>query len=207
MRTTSAMFVALVAAAGVASTSEAKPNGKPTGQPPDQNVNVTVVAGKGRIGISVLQIGTDLRTHFGAPSDRGVLIDNVRKDSPGDKAGLQPGDVVTEIDGKSVTAATDLLSAMTDRKKGDTVAVKVIRDHRPADLKITLDDDPGPISVHSRQMWNNGGGNLQPMDPDGMFKDFDLQLGDPMLRNQLDAALRRIEQLERRLNRLEKPKT
>jgi len=189
MRKTSAMFVALVVAAGFASTSEAKPNDKA----PDQNVNVTVVAGKGRIGISVLQIGNDLRAHFGAPSDRGVLVDSVRKDSPGDKAGLQSGDVVTEIDGKSVTAATDLLGAMSDRKKGDTVSIKVIRDHRPTDLKVTLDDDPGPAWQTSR--------------PDDMFKDFRMQMGDPMLRGELDAAMRRIEQLERRLNRLEHPKT
>jgi len=193
MRKTSAMFVALVAAAGFASTSEAKPNAQQVDRAPDQNVNVTVVASKGRIGISVLQIGTDLRAHFGAPNDRGVLVDSVRKDSPGEKAGLQPGDVVTEIDGKRVAAATDLLGATSDRKKGDAVSIKVIRDHRPTDLKVTLDDDPGPA-------W-------QSLGPDDMFKDFPMQMGDPMLRGELDAAMRRIDQLERRLNRLEHPKT
>jgi membrane-associated protease RseP (regulator of RpoE activity) len=198
------MIAALVAVAitGVgAGVSLARPGDH---KAPDQNVNVTVVAGKGRIGVSVLQISNELRTHLGAPADRGVLVENVRADSPGAKAGLQVGDVIVDIDGKNVAAATDLLSAMSDRKKGDTVTIGAIRDSRRIDMKVTLEDDGGG-AWQSQQMWNSGGNwNLNPQD---MMKDWNVGAGDPMLRSQLDAALHRIDQLERRIDRLEHPRT
>jgi membrane-associated protease RseP (regulator of RpoE activity) len=212
-----AVLVAVGVTGGVAGISLARP-GDTTTKSPDRksderrarsspegsaendqkSMNVTVTAGRGRIGISVLQISDSLRTHLGAPADRGVMIDSVRSNSPGATAGLEVGDVIVDIDGKSVTAATDLLTAMSSRNKGDSVTVGVIRDHKRTGVKVTLDDDPGP-AWQSQQMWN---GN-----PDELMKGFGSFSADPMLRHELDAANRKIQQLERRIERLERGKT
>src|SRR6187401_1148817 len=86
-------------------------------KPGDQDpVQVTVKAGKGRLGVSVLEISPELRVHFGAPRDRGVLINTVRPDSPAARAGMAVGDVVTAVDGDPVDAAAPMLAAMSDRK-------------------------------------------------------------------------------------------
>jgi S1-C subfamily serine protease len=197
-----AILVAVAVTGGVAGVSLARP-GDTTTKSPDQNsMNVTVTTGRGRIGISVLQISDALRTHLGAPADRGVMVDNVRSGSPGATAGLEVGDVIVDIDGKNVTAATDLLSAMSSRKKGDAVTVGVVRDHKRTDIKVVLDDDPGP-AWQSQQMWN---GNMN-MNPDEIMKGFGSFSADPMLRHEIDAANRKIEQLERRIERLERGKT
>jgi S1-C subfamily serine protease len=70
---------------------------------------------KGRLGFAALPISPALRAHFGAPDDRGVLVDRVRPDSPAAHAGLQVGDVVTDVDGDAATSARDVIEALSDR--------------------------------------------------------------------------------------------
>jgi membrane-associated protease RseP (regulator of RpoE activity) len=147
------------------------------------SVSVTVLAGKGRLGISVLEISPELRAHLGAPRDRGVLINTVRADSPAAKAGIAVGDVVTEVDGDAVDGATQVLSAMSDRKKGETVDVVLVRGGRSMTVKARMEDDPGSFTV----------------DPDGWpDRGFDFAL--PGTRG----LEKRLEELEHRLEKLEK---
>jgi S1-C subfamily serine protease len=73
-----------------------------------------------------------------------VLVDAVRSDSPAARAGLQVGDVVTDVAGDPTTSATDVVAALAGRKHGDQVAVVAIRDHQRVELRATIADDPGP---------------------------------------------------------------
>jgi S1-C subfamily serine protease len=100
------------------------------------------VASKGRLGIAAISISPELREHLGAPADRGVLVDRVVPDSPAARAGVHVGDVVTDVDGDAADSAPDIVRAMSDRKKGDEIAVVVIRDHNRVELKAKLADDP-----------------------------------------------------------------
>lgn len=188
MRTT---LVVMLIGLGAA-TAVAAPRDHKLPQSDGSSMNVTVVAGKGRLGISVLQISHELRTHFGAPADRGVLVDSVRPDSPAAKAGLQVGDVITDLDAAQVGSASDLLSSLSTRKKGDAVGLTVIRNGARVDLKATLEDDPGPA-------WQSG--HFQMGDPNDMFEKFQRWapgFDDQDLRQQMQELERRLEQLEHR---------
>ncbi len=151
----------------------------------DESVSVTVMAGKGRLGVSLLEISPELRVHFGAPRDRGVLVNTVRADSPAARAGIAVGDVVTEVDGDAALGAPQVLSAMSDRKKGDTVAVVLVRAGRSMTVKARMEDDPGSFTV----------------DPDA-WRDVDrgLDFGLPGNRK----LEKRLQELEQRLEKLEK---
>jgi membrane-associated protease RseP (regulator of RpoE activity) len=184
------LLIGLGTAAAVAAPRDHKPP-----QSDGSSMNVTVVAGKGRLGIAVLQISRDLRAHFGAPADRGVLVDSVRADSPAAKAGVQVGDVIVDLDNAQVGSAGDLLSSLSTRKKGETVGLAVIRNGARVDLKATLEDDPGPA-------WQSG--QFQMGDPNDMLDKFPFdkfQRWAPMdqdLRRQMQELEHRLEQLERR---------
>lgn len=132
--------------AAPASTSTTAPPATPapTTPPPGAGPHVMhfSTSQKGRLGIVVLAISPELRAHFGAPDDRGVLVDAVRPDSPAARAGLQVGDVVTDVDGDATTDARDVLGSLADRKKGDDVAITVMRDGKRIDLKAKLENDP-----------------------------------------------------------------
>lgn len=199
MRTRS-MYIALVGAlalalpaaalAGPWSGSKERSAKKPADRDP---AVVTVMGGKGRLGVSVLEISPELRAHLGAPRDRGVLINTVRADSPAARAGIAVGDVVTEVDGEPVEAARGVLAAMSDRKKGESVSVALVRSGRPMTVRATLEDDPGSLDV-----------DLVPEGGLGTFERGFQLAPDRGLRRELDRAQKRIEELEKRLDRLER---
>lgn len=79
------------------------------------------------LGVSLTHLSPELREHFGAPKDSGVMVESVQKDSPAEKAGFRVGDIVVGVDGNDVKSATDLRQALQDKKEGDTVRVEVLR--------------------------------------------------------------------------------
>lgn len=163
-------------------------------------------AGRGRLGFGALEISPDLRRYFGAPADRGVLVNQLRADSPAARAGLRVGDVVVEVDTRAVDSVGDIVDAIATRKKGDAVALQVERDKRRVTLRATLDTDPGPrVETFGR----SDGGPWRRIDPGGPGDGaggFDPRqlFGDPELRRELDATRKRLEQLEQRLDKLER---
>ena len=82
---------------------------------------------------------------FGMPAaETGAVVQSVVTDSPAESAGLQHGDVITEIDGAAVTTPQDLVDAVGAKKPGDTVALTVTRSGETAPLTVeaTLGENP-----------------------------------------------------------------
>lgn len=92
------------------------------------------------LGIHVIDISEDLRAHYRAPADRGVLVSSVGKDTPAEKAGLKTGDVVLSIEGKPVTSAGKLRSLIREHQKGASVEIEAIRSGAPQKFYATLDE-------------------------------------------------------------------
>jgi serine protease Do len=61
--------------------------------------------------------------------DAGVYIIEVTKDSPVDKAGLNNGDIITEINGKKIEGMSQLIRELYQYRPGDTVKVKYSRNN------------------------------------------------------------------------------
>lgn len=92
-------------------------------------------SGGGRqIGISVYPVTKQLGERFGVES--GVMINDVRTDSPAAKAGLRAGDIVVEVDGKAVKNNLDLIKAINGKKEGD-VQVTIVRDRSRQTVSVT----------------------------------------------------------------------
>jgi aminopeptidase YwaD len=73
-----------------------------------------------------------------APETPGVRLTGVRADSPADRAGLRPGDIIVEFDGKAVKDLYGYTDALQARKPGDTVQIVVLRDGERVALSATL---------------------------------------------------------------------
>jgi putative serine protease PepD len=71
-----------------------------------------------------------------------ATVSEVRAGTPADKAGLQPGDVVTAIDGKSISGSVALQTAIDSHKPGDQVTVTYKRNGDEKTAKVTLGTRP-----------------------------------------------------------------
>jgi hypothetical protein len=96
------------------------------------------VGRRGFIGVSLVEITPELRVHYGAPKDAGVLVSEVRADTPAAKAGLEVGDVITEVDGKRVAGSGDVSRGIRGRNPGETVQLDVVRDRASRKLTVTV---------------------------------------------------------------------
>jgi S1-C subfamily serine protease len=92
-------------------------------------------AGEGRmIGVGVTSLTKQLAAHFGVES--GVMINNVRENSPAAKAGLKAGDIVVEVDGKAVKREMDLIRSINEKKEGD-VTLTIVRNGNRQTVTVT----------------------------------------------------------------------
>ncbi|HZY59023.1 MAG TPA: S1C family serine protease [Candidatus Binataceae bacterium] len=66
-----------------------------------------------------------------------VVIAGVMPGGPGEKAGLKPGDVVLEIDGRSVTERKGFYSALWSHGPGDTFSLKIFRNNLVQEIDVT----------------------------------------------------------------------
>jgi serine protease Do len=80
----------------------------------------------GKIGIEVGNLTAEARQQYDVPDQvHGVLVQNVRSGSPADDAGIQPGDVILEVDRKPADSASQFASAVHQNKDGKELLMLV----------------------------------------------------------------------------------
>jgi membrane-associated protease RseP (regulator of RpoE activity) len=107
---------------------------------------------KGQLGVTVMSLTPELRKHYGAPEDRGVLVAHVESGTPAATAGIEVGDVIVQVHGKKIDAAPDVLSALADVGKGEHAKIELVRDGKSRTLDATLADN-GTASMMSSAPW------------------------------------------------------
>ena len=95
---------------------------------------------RGFLGVSIQDISPALAEAFGLTKKNGALINKVLKDSPADKAGLLPGDIVISIDGKKIRNANDVRNRIGLLPVGEKVKFKLLRDGKEFELIVLVDE-------------------------------------------------------------------
>jgi serine protease Do len=103
---------------------------------------------RGFIGVSTQPVDAAMAAALKMPAttadaQRGALVAGVERDSPAAKAGLQPGDVVTMLDGKPVRNPRDLARAVADQRAGSRADMKLWRDGAERSLRVEIAAQPG----------------------------------------------------------------
>jgi serine protease Do len=97
---------------------------------------------RGYIGVGIQDVTPALASAFHVPAEKGALIGNVEPNTPGAKAGLERGDVITELNGQLVSGANDLRLKIAAMTPGTTVHFKVSRNGQSRDFTLTLAEAP-----------------------------------------------------------------
>jgi serine protease Do len=95
-----------------------------------------------RLGVTVQEVNQDLADSFKLDSPSGALVSSVEKGSAAAKAGLQPGDVVRQIDGKTIVSSGDLASTITLASPGEKIKLDIWRNGAHKELVATLGGIP-----------------------------------------------------------------
>lgn len=95
-------------------------------------------AKRGFLGVALTDLTSELRSHFGAPEQAGVMISKVEPGSPAEAAGLRVADILTAVDGETVASSWDVRRAIRRLEEGDAVALEVVRDGRLENLTATV---------------------------------------------------------------------
>ncbi|HYR91655.1 MAG TPA: Do family serine endopeptidase [Terriglobia bacterium] len=110
--------------------------------------NQIVMSGKvtrGGIGVGYNEDPALCRA-FGLKSDCGVVVQNVLEGGPAAKAGIQPGDVITEINGTKITGGTVLLDVVANASVGSTLRAKINREGKEQTVSIAVVDRAEVVS-------------------------------------------------------------
>lgn len=82
---------------------------------------------RGWFGVKIQSVTDDIAESMAMGRARGALIADVTKTGPAEKAGIEPGDVVIEFNGKPVNAMRDLPRIVADTEIGKKVPIKIFR--------------------------------------------------------------------------------
>lgn len=94
------------------------------------------------IGIYMADITAELVDYYQLPFQNGVLVGRVVKDSPAAKAGLQPQDIITQVNREAIKSGEDLAARIQKMKIGDKVSLLVWRNQQFKVFDIMLAAQP-----------------------------------------------------------------
>jgi serine protease Do len=124
---------------------------------------------RGWMGVQIQPITEDLARTYRMKEAKGALISDVSEDSPADKADLEPGDVVVEVDGRQVEDNNDLSRYIASKAPGSTVRLRILRNGSDKTVSLTLGTFPEERAEADREEQESGvqlGMTLREMTPD-----------------------------------------
>ncbi|MDZ4689360.1 MAG: PDZ domain-containing protein, partial [Planctomycetaceae bacterium] len=124
---------------------------------------------RGYLGTSIATVDSDTAKQFGVNAREGVVVKSVMPDSPADKGGLEPGDVILKLDGQTVPDAPTLQGIVEQLNVGKSYPLEVIREGKRTTVNVTIEAMPAKFTMRGEPK-----GREKPSAP--MFDDLGLQL-------------------------------
>jgi C-terminal processing protease CtpA/Prc len=155
--------------------------------PPD--IDSSIGLQRSRLGIHVQPMTEELREHFRAPRDRGVLVSHVEEGKPAAASGVHVGDIILSAGGTPIDRPFDLVRSVARTPAGESLELVLIRDGEEQRIVVRPEGEATPwIDPSYWQEWAERG----------------LRMGSEELRNQMQELDRRLRDLEQKLDDLKK---
>jgi serine protease Do len=96
---------------------------------------------RGYLGLTIQNLTPDLARSFGVSETKGVLVANVLKGGPADRAGIKRGDLIVTYEGKPVDNPDAFRNEVAATPVGHTVALTIIREGRSREVEVKVSSD------------------------------------------------------------------
>lgn len=101
---------------------------------------------RGFLGVQAQDLSPELAEAFGLEKMRGAVINRVLEDSPAEKAGFKPGDVITKLNGRKIKNAGDLRNRIGLLSVGENVEFEVLRDQQTINISVKIEANETTLS-------------------------------------------------------------
>lgn len=109
---------------------------------------------RGLLGVSIRDFSKDTAEALGIKTDsyQGALIEEIFPDSAAEKAGLEVGDVIVAVDGKTIIGAGDLRTTIGLKRSGDSINLRISRGGRMRTVNATLETMASTVAVAAEEI-------------------------------------------------------
>jgi len=112
---------------------------------------------RGWLGVGIQEVDRNLAESFGLEKPMGALMSQLEPGGPAEKGGVEVGDIVVEFNGERIDESADLPHVVGLTKPGTSATVRVIRDGKTRDLRLTVGKLSGDESRTVAQAEPSGG--------------------------------------------------
>lgn len=172
---------------------------------------------RGYLGVALLDLTPELRSHFGVPDESGVMVAKVEPGSPAEKAGLKVGDILTRVDGGAIKSSWDMTGKIRKLDDGQQVPIEIWRNGKAQNVTATIVERERPEIDMGPLLFKDGDGPMMlHMNPDelrGMTQRFkvmedggpgrDVQIRQRVSPREVELE-KKLRALEKRIDELEK---
>jgi serine protease Do len=116
---------------------------------------------RGYIGVVLRDVDPDMKESLKLSRTAGALVQDVYSESPGERAGLKPYDLIVAVDGRDVPNNDALIREIAARQPGSTARLDLLRDNRPRQAIVKLAERDFGAAGDSRD-GNGAGGTRTP---------------------------------------------
>ena len=106
------------------------------------------------LGISMVQLTDELSEHYNLKDKNGAVVMDITEDSPAFKAGFRKMDIIRSFNGKEMKSSEDIQKYIFSRKVGEEIKAQVLRNGKPIELKIKLEQMPETFGLASSEIRN-----------------------------------------------------
>jgi serine protease Do len=143
---------------------------------------------RGWIGLAIQPLTDELAAYYGVKNG-GVLVSDVAKNSPADRAGFRQGDIVQELDGAGVAASNEeelnkFSSIIWGSTAGNRIKARVRRERKAVALTVTVEEQP---KTEAREVETGWGFNVKEITRN-IFRDYLLDSRDGVLVSFVEAG-------------------
>jgi len=111
-----------------------------------EHLKETGKVARGWLGVEIHQLTEPLAEQLGVEQPAGALVAGVIAESPAQKGGIEPGDVIVEFDGEKINKPSDLSLAVARTKVGSKVSVVLVRNGERRKISVVVAERPGQFA-------------------------------------------------------------